>query len=376
MSRAVPGRGRLLEAALVLAIGFAACGSGAPLPAASSAAGKPSLGAATGASKPALKPIKMGYSAVISNLPQWIALDSGLFAKYGLAVAATSVQGGPGVALPATQNGDYDIWQGAMDSYIVWCSRQPGDCPLVAIASAYHSTQTGLFAPAGSSIRRPADLKGKTIGILNKGSLTDYVLNAWLKQVGLKPQVDVQVRSMGGTQPVVAALQTKQIDAGTLTPPYSYEVLKEGMTKVVDFDKDIGPYESAQSIVNRQTLLQHRDALTSFLKGSYEGLAIARTDKAKALAVAAKYTGSSPEVLSQTYDDIMPLLNNKPYHSQAGTARILTTLMSLPATDYDIRLKPDAKPESFYSDALVQDLDKSGFFEQIGKQYGVASPKP
>ncbi len=305
-------------------------------------------------------------------MPVWVALDAGLFKKNGLNVEMTVINGGPGVALPATQKGDYDVWLGGMDSYIVYCSRQPNPCPLTAIASASHVTASGIYAPADSPIKSTADFKGKTVGVPNKGSQTDYVVNAWLKKNNLKPQTDVGVRSMGQTTAIVAALQNKQIDAGALLLVESINVMKQGMKQLVDFDKEIVPYETTQTIVRRDMVQRQRAVLLSYLKSVYEGLDMARSDRQKAIASAAKYAGlTDPEVLNASWNGIGPGLNTRPFHTTEGVSTILATLLGLPAQDYDIRVRPDARPEEFYTDDLLQELDKSGFFDQIDKQYGL-----
>jgi len=163
--------------------------------------------------------LNVGITNTFSLVPLWVAQQNGLFEKYGVSVNLLIEQGGPANALPAVLNGNYFAWEGGTDSFMIFCARQPKPCPLVSAAAATNTPDTALFARPTFTYQQPSDLRGKTIGILNKGSLTDYVMSAWLKQNNLVSGQDVQVRSMGGIQATIAALEQGAADAVTITPP-------------------------------------------------------------------------------------------------------------------------------------------------------------
>ncbi len=320
--------------------------------------------------------LNVGITNTFSLVPLWVAQQNGLFEKYGVSVNLLIEQGGPANALPAVLNGNYFAWEGGTDSFMIFCARQPKPCPLVSAAAATNTPDTALFARPTFTYQQPSDLRGKTIGILNKGSLTDYVMSAWLKQNNLVSGQDVQVRSMGGIQATIAALEQGAADAVTITPPQTFAMQAEGMVQLVDFNRDVAPYQTSISIVRRQSVTDERASLVALNKGMYEGLVLARTNKTAALGAAAVYSGiSDTTVLGQAYDHTMPLLLDRPYHSVDGVQHVINILESLPKETYDIPFTPETKPQDFYSDQTSQELDSAGFFDQIDKQYGYTQRK-
>jgi len=302
-----------------------------------------------------------------------MALEHNLFAKYGLTVTRTELTGGPSVALPAAINGDFDVWDGPADASVVFCSRQPGACPLESIGTLSHNIGILLYAGPGAAITSPADLKGKIVGIYSKGSSTDLQLNAWLQLQGLQPGVDVTIVPVGGTDSTLAALTTNKIQAETLAAPLTVQAQRLGLTQIADFTKDLGDYEGALMIVRRASVQQHQDTFVAYMKGLYEGLAIARSNESDALTVAAKYSGiADPAALKSTYEANLPLLAVPPNANKAGFTRILNVLRTLRA-DYNIQLAASARPEDFYTDEIVQQLSSSGFITEINRKYGLQS---
>lgn len=365
--------GVLAAALLLTGCGSAAAPASAPSSRTSVA---PTASAAPAASSaPALSQvtIKLGDTSSLAGIASWMALDNNLFGQYGLTVSRTPVTGGPGVAMPATVSGDFDVWNGPADAYIVFCTRQPGECPLQSAATLTHNIGVVLYAGPDSGVKTAAELKGKTIGISRKGSSTDFQLAAWLQKKGLKAQTDVKVIAVGGSDSALAALSNNQIQAQTLIAPLTFQAQRLGMSPISDFSKELGDYEGALTIVRRSFVQQHRDTLTAYVKALIEGLAMARSNEAAALAAAAKYSGiSDPAVLKPSYEANKPFLAWPPSASKAGYSRILSVLRTL-SPEYGIRLKAEAQPEDFYTDDIVQELGKSGFVDQIAKKYGLPS---
>ncbi|MET9293007.1 ABC transporter substrate-binding protein [Streptomyces sp. NPDC003077] len=81
--------------------------------------------------------------------------------------------------------------------------------PIVNVASFYQTYPVALIVPEDSPIKKPADLKGRTIGTPGPYGETYYGLLALLKEAGLKPQ-DADIKYIGFTQH--AALTGKKVD--------------------------------------------------------------------------------------------------------------------------------------------------------------------
>jgi ABC-type nitrate/sulfonate/bicarbonate transport system substrate-binding protein len=164
------------------------------------------------------------------------------------------------------------------------------------------------------------------------------------------------------------------VDAVTLTPPQTFAVASEGMVQIVDFDKEVAPYESGISIVRRSSVTVDRDTLLAYGKGMYEGLIFTKTHKDLALQAAAKYSGiTDSDVLSKTYDHTLPRINDRPTHSVEGVRHIISILSGLPKDQYDIPFDANTAAEDFFTDQIAKELDESGYYNQIDRQYGYIS---
>ena len=84
-----------------------------------------------------------------------------------------------------------------------------------------------------SAIRSYADLKGKRIGVTSPGSFTDNTVRWAIAKAGLKAERDFQIVAAGGGAAMRAAIDTGQIDAGTVVSTEVSEYLRSGKFKIV-----------------------------------------------------------------------------------------------------------------------------------------------
>lgn len=120
------------------------------------------------------------------------ALFNGLFDKYGVKIEHVTLRGGV-VSLAALS---------ADEIQFIYCSADPMIPRIAAGADAkmIGSTIVGLpwVLVGRKDIRRPQDLKGKTIAVSRPGGLTDRLAKSVLKKFNLTTQ-DVKLMHIGGT---------------------------------------------------------------------------------------------------------------------------------------------------------------------------------
>jgi len=85
-----------------------------------------------------------------------------------------------------------------------------------------------------------AELNGKTVGVTQKGSLTDF----WAQRAAKKAGITINTIPLGAPA-VMPALKAKQVDAAILWPVFSYKGLAEGDFRSID---DLG--ETMESSVS------------------------------------------------------------------------------------------------------------------------------
>ena len=105
------------------------------------------------------------------------------------------------------------------------------------------------------SIKRPEDLKNKTVGITTFGSSTDFSIRYWIKKMGMEPDRDVKILQMGGQPQIVAAMVAGAVQAGVLSSPANYNAMKAGFQLLVDF-KTVGLDYPTVSLVSTRSYIK------------------------------------------------------------------------------------------------------------------------
>ncbi len=111
----------------------------------------------------------------------FVAKSKGFYKEAGLDV--TIKPGGPDVAPPQVIAG------GGADVVVDWmpsalASREKG-VPLVNISQTFKRSGLELTCRADTGIKKPADLKNKTVGIWYGGN--EYPFLSWMSKLGYKP---------------------------------------------------------------------------------------------------------------------------------------------------------------------------------------------
>ena len=144
--------------------------------------------------------------------PIWATKDLGLFDKYGLKTELVLIAGSPR-GMAALMAGSSHFAQGSASAPIPIRLRG-GDIAIVAAAL----NRFPFSVMTQSEIRKPADLIGKKIGILNFGGSNDLAITLAFKEWNI-PRQAVTVFASGGAPERLAALSSKAIDATVLSPP-------------------------------------------------------------------------------------------------------------------------------------------------------------
>jgi ABC-type nitrate/sulfonate/bicarbonate transport system substrate-binding protein len=113
-------------------------------------------------------------------------------------------------------------------------------------------------------------------------------------------------------------------------------------------------------ITTRGYIAQQRDIVLRFLRGFARGMQRYRTDKEFSKKVLAKYGKISDEdILEGTWQDYAPTLQKTPRPSLKAIQFLLEN--QFPGK------KPAPKPEQFVDLSLVEQLEKTGFFDSLTK---------
>src|SRR5262245_10554962 len=133
----------------------------------------------------AYQPLWLGQSVIK------VAGDMKFAQRRGLEVNFTSFLAGPAVN-EAIIAGKAQVGSGGPFPTTTMLSR---GAPIKGLAVISYGYRHAVMTPVGSPVKRPADLRGKSVGLV-VGSGAEYGYVAWAKASGLDPFKDMQVKNM------------------------------------------------------------------------------------------------------------------------------------------------------------------------------------
>src|SRR5260370_38136093 len=85
------------------------------------------------------------------------------------------------------------------------------------------------YVKAESPIKSLRDADGKTVAFSGKGSSTDGIVTAYMKQYGLK----AIPTATGGPAPTLTPVMSGQIDVGWAAPPFRLHLIDQSRVRVL-----------------------------------------------------------------------------------------------------------------------------------------------
>ena len=220
-----------------------------------------------------------------SNLPIWLAMERGIFAKHGLEVKLDRTEG----SVAQIQNmmaGKYQLATTSIDNIIAYAEAQ-GD---VAIDNFDMVAFMGVHSGLSSVVTRPeiksyADIKGKAVAVDALGTGYAFVLFEILKKNGLAFQKDYQIVAVGGGSERYAAMKEGKLVAAMLSAPNDVAAKEEGFNILADAVSELGNYQGSAYGVRRGWAKANEATMVNFIKAIVESHDQIFTNKAQAITV-------------------------------------------------------------------------------------------
>ena len=156
-----------------------------------------------------------------------VATEVGIFKQHGIEVEIISFGGAARPTGARCQSIDIGIGSGPELAFV---AKGAPETAVAAIADAPYSVV--LAVPKDSAIRSPEDLKGKTISISSKASLTDWLGRELSRQLGWGAS-GINLAPLGTTAAQMAALKTRQIDGMIVEANAGYRMEEDGSGRVL-----------------------------------------------------------------------------------------------------------------------------------------------
>jgi NitT/TauT family transport system substrate-binding protein len=302
---------KLFVVTLIFAVIAAGCGSAAnegAKPKEKSAEGKDGLKKVT---------IQIDGAAVPYYAPLYVAKEKGFFEEEGLEVEFLYAAAADIVKNVASGNVELGFPNG--DSVIAAVAQ---DIPVKVVHTTYQNGLGATIFKKDSGIKKPADLKDKTVAVTSYGSPNYIQLQVLLENSGLSLR-DVNVKIVG-TGSIVNALVDDQVDAITFSMLRTVEMRNQGV-EVDEFRSDeFLPSHGNVLIAGDDYLADNKETVKGFTNALNKGLQFiidGGIDEAVSLSVekyAPSFAGREKVVTEILNDIFIPYLWQSDYTEKNG----------------------------------------------------------
>src|SRR5919197_1272359 len=284
----------------------------------------------------------------------YTAMDNGLFDKYGLKLEHIYIRGS-GPALAALSGDEIQFVYCAADGTI------PGlatgiDAKLVASPLV----KLPYVLITRKEIKRPEELKGKSLGVTRPGDLSARLSRAVIKKFGLTTD-DVTIRPIGGSQGErYQAMANNVIQGIVITPPLDVRAKNDGFNvlyRLIDLDL---PFIYSSVHTSRKMLRERPEIVQRFVAAFAETIHFVEKNPDKAKAAISKAMRVKDEEARQSS-----------YNAYAKEIVDRTMLVPAKSVVEAVELARESgttirkKPEELYDNSFVLNLEKSGLLKEI-----------
>jgi ABC-type nitrate/sulfonate/bicarbonate transport system substrate-binding protein len=306
-----------------------------------------------------LRKINVAYTATSPYQAVLIvAKEVGLFKKYNLDPTLVFTTGGS-LGIQAMIGGDVAMTLSDGSSSVV--SKLAG-VDIVVIASLLNTFPYSLISLP--EIKKVEQLKGGKIAVSRFGSATDLSVKMALARVGLNAEKDVTLLQIGAQTARYVALQSRNVQATIITPPFTLTARKAGMQTLIDMSELNIPFQLTALLALRPYLKANPDVVMAVIRTLSEAIHFYKHEKETTIKILGRYLKTEDrEALEETHREIaIKSLPEKPYPTLAGIKTILdeTALRNPKAKG--------AKPEDFVDSSFVKRVDDEGLFERLYKR--------
>jgi NitT/TauT family transport system substrate-binding protein len=274
-------------------------------------------------------------SRTVFYLPAWMAEKQGFFKTEGLNVVMKVYDSSDPIFVDL-RKGDQQIAVASIESVIAE-SYKGGKVRIVA-GSAKRPPH---FIIAQPEIKKLADLKGKTIGVVSLHEGTTFFIADIARAGGFKLS-DVKVEAVGGSPTRQRLLKEKKIDAGLQPYPLSYEAEAAGFSNLGPIAKLVPDYQFTSVMVDEDWAKANRAALIGFLRALRKGTEYMFAHPDEAAEVGAKELRTTVAFARRAIEDTarMDIMSRDLTVAPASLRRVFDIMQADGAIGRDLKFEP------------------------------------
>ncbi len=308
------------------------------------------------------EPIKIAYSGVsASGTPVWLAKEEGIFTKHGLEADLVAVRSAP-LQVTALVSNEVQFVRGSVSSMLT-AAAQGAKLKILLSLFAERASYDFLVSPA---ITRPADLKGKKIGVQDFSGLLWTLTMLSLREMGLDPQRDnISIQAIGDSTVIAQSLATGIIDAAPLDKLQSVRLQGLGVKVLLDLSRiafPSSPFMGAEPFIEKNP-----QVVEKFIKALIEASTIMRAQKERGLAVLQRHIKTDRALAEIGYKNLLEDLTAYTFTSVKGlrTVQEIVALRDPKIAKYNV--------EDLLDQRVLKKVVESGYVEEIERKYKIRS---
>jgi len=238
-------------------------------------------------------------------VPLQVGIEAGIFKQHGIDVQVVDFGGGPRVQQALTAD-SIDIAIGSGPELALEVKGAP-EIAVAAMADAPYSVLLAVLKD--SAVKTAEDLKGKTVSVSSKGSLTYWLAQELSRQLGWGTG-GFTIAPLGSTAAQMAALKTHQIDGMIVEANAGYRLEEDGAGRVlVQFGDRIKTFHIYILYARRAFAEANPDAVRAFLAGWFDTITYMLAHRDQTIDIVHRTAEVSQTIAARDYDELMGMFN-------------------------------------------------------------------
>jgi NitT/TauT family transport system substrate-binding protein len=255
--------------------------------------------------------------------PLDIGMRKGFFKENGLAIQETAFAGDAKMQQAmAADSIDIGIGSGPALAFIVKGS------PVKGVADMAGPPLLLAIVVGPNGPKTVAGLKGKKISVSTAGSLTYWLVSETSRRQGWGPN-GIQIEPMGAMAGQIAALRRGDIDGVIMDISTALDLEKKGEARILVRFNYLQDFITHVIYATDRLIVSRPDSIRGFLKGWFKTIAFMRANKTETVAIAAQVLQKDPDIISRTYDEVIPMFSSDGKFSQKGLAVLAKSFVDL-----------------------------------------------
>ncbi|HSK28722.1 MAG TPA: ABC transporter substrate-binding protein [Candidatus Limnocylindria bacterium] len=295
--------------------------------------------------------------------PMWVAVDRGIFKRYGLDVSMLQVRNGQ-ISLTAVMAGDVQAFWPAVSSVISGVS---GGAKLGCVASPFNKIARELVVR--KEIDSLAALREKIFGVQSIGGGFWLQTMIVLDRLGVDAEKHkLQMRVIGDEPTILQALLASNIDAAVITQASAGVAKQAGLRSLANTTEMKVPYQGVGVCTRSDRIANSPDLIMRLVKGMVEGVVFIHSprNKREVMNVLKKHLRLSTDQDAETSYNALRTVSSLDVAPDPEAWKNIQK--------YVARVTPKVGQldiDQIITDRFVKELETSGFIAEAKKRHGL-----